>query len=141
MANPFTRVARLRTPQDFREHTQGLGIELPFDEEILAGAHSPLAQPLKLSNGREIGNRFCILPMEGWDGTREGLPTEFTRRRWSNFGRSGAKLIWGGEAVAVRHDGRANPNQLDDPGLHTEGIGAAARGFAGCPPGAIRHDR
>ena len=25
---------------------------------------------------------------------------------------SGAKLIWGGEAVAVRHDGRANPNQL-----------------------------
>ena len=33
-------------------------------------------------------------------------------RRWQNFGRSGAKLIWGGEAVAVRHDGRANPNQL-----------------------------
>jgi NADPH2 dehydrogenase len=28
------------------------------------------------------------------------------------LGRSGAKLIWGGEAVAVRHDGRANPNQL-----------------------------
>ena len=25
---------------------------------------------------------------------------------------SGAKLMWGGEAVAVRHDGRANPNQL-----------------------------
>ncbi len=25
---------------------------------------------------------------------------------------SGAKLIWGGEAVAVRPDGRANPNQL-----------------------------
>jgi 2,4-dienoyl-CoA reductase-like NADH-dependent reductase (Old Yellow Enzyme family) len=29
-----------------------------------------------------------------------------------HFGESGAKLIWGGEAVAVRHDGRANPNQL-----------------------------
>ena len=26
--------------------------------------------------------------------------------------KSGAKLIWGGEAAAVRHDGRANPNQL-----------------------------
>ncbi|MFN2152740.1 MAG: NADH:flavin oxidoreductase, partial [Anaerolineales bacterium] len=25
---------------------------------------------------------------------------------------SGAKLIWGGEAVAVTHEGRANPNQL-----------------------------
>src|SRR4030095_16654690 len=35
-----------------------------------------------------------------------------TFRRWERFGASGAKLIWGGEAVAVRHDGRANPNQL-----------------------------
>jgi NADPH2 dehydrogenase len=33
-------------------------------------------------------------------------------RRWRRFGASGAKLIWGGEAVAVRHDGRANPHQL-----------------------------
>jgi 2,4-dienoyl-CoA reductase-like NADH-dependent reductase (Old Yellow Enzyme family) len=50
--------------------------------------------------------------MEGWDGTKDGTPTDKTKRRWQNFGRSGAKLIWGGEAVAVRHDGRANPNQL-----------------------------
>jgi 2,4-dienoyl-CoA reductase-like NADH-dependent reductase (Old Yellow Enzyme family) len=50
--------------------------------------------------------------MEGWDGTSDGRPTELTERRWRNFGRSGAKLIWGGEAVAVLHDGRANPNQL-----------------------------
>ncbi len=42
----------------------------------------------------------------------DGRPTELTRRRWQRFGLSGAKLIWGGEAVAVRHDGRANPNQL-----------------------------
>ena len=50
--------------------------------------------------------------MEGWDGTTDGRPTELTTRRWKNFGISGAKLIWGGEAVAVRPDGRANPNQL-----------------------------
>jgi 2,4-dienoyl-CoA reductase-like NADH-dependent reductase (Old Yellow Enzyme family) len=50
--------------------------------------------------------------MEGWDGTADGRPTELTRRRWRNFGLSGAKLIWGGEAAAVRHDGRANPCQL-----------------------------
>jgi NADPH2 dehydrogenase len=50
--------------------------------------------------------------MEGWDGTPEGEPSELTRRRWRHFGISGAKLIWGGEAVAVRAEGRANPNQL-----------------------------
>src|SRR5213592_1930015 len=50
--------------------------------------------------------------MEGWDGTPQGEPSDLTRRRWRRFGLSGAKLIWGGEAVAVRHDGRANPNQL-----------------------------
>ena len=58
------------------------------------------------------GNRWCILPMEGWDGTADGHPSDLTRRRWTHFGQSGAKIIWGGEAVAVRHDGRANPNQL-----------------------------
>jgi 2,4-dienoyl-CoA reductase-like NADH-dependent reductase (Old Yellow Enzyme family) len=65
-----------------------------------------------LKDGRRIGNRLCAQPMEGWDATPGGLPSELTVRRWANFGRSGAKLIWGGEAVAIRPDGRANPNQL-----------------------------
>jgi 2,4-dienoyl-CoA reductase-like NADH-dependent reductase (Old Yellow Enzyme family) len=50
--------------------------------------------------------------MEGWDGSPDGNPSENTIRRWRRFGHSGAKLIWGGEAVAVSHEGRANPNQL-----------------------------
>ena len=50
--------------------------------------------------------------MEGWDATADGKPSELTIRRWRRFGQSGAKLIWGGEAVAVSHEGRANPNQL-----------------------------
>jgi 2,4-dienoyl-CoA reductase-like NADH-dependent reductase (Old Yellow Enzyme family) len=50
--------------------------------------------------------------MEGWDGGADGNPSEYTLRRWRRFGSSGASLIWGGEAVAVSHDGRANPNQL-----------------------------
>jgi len=49
--------------------------------------------------------------MEGWDANRDGSPSELTLRRWRNFGISGAKLIWGGEAAAVQPDGRANPNQ------------------------------
>src|SRR5262249_45976847 len=56
--------------------------------------------------------RMAVQPMEGWDGTADGNPTESTLRRWRRFGASGAKLIWGGEAIAVTHSGRANPNQL-----------------------------
>jgi 2,4-dienoyl-CoA reductase-like NADH-dependent reductase (Old Yellow Enzyme family) len=85
---------------------------------IDSGADSPLAQPLE-RQGIRIGNRVAVHPMEGWDGTADGNPSENTIRRWRRFGRSGAKLILGGEAVAVRHDGRANPNQLVI-GPHTE---------------------
>ena len=56
-------------------------------------------------------NRFAALPMEGWDGTDDGRPTDLVRRRWSRIGAGGCGLVWG-EATAVRRDGRANPNQL-----------------------------
>jgi NADPH2 dehydrogenase len=107
----YRRVAQLKTAEDFRAHLASLGISIPFDEELYDGPEAPLAQPYEIGCMR-IGNRFAILPMEGWDGTRDGRPSDLTRRRWRHFGASGAKLIWGGEAVAVRHDGRANPNQL-----------------------------
>ena len=108
---PWPRVASFKTPDAFRGHLAGSGIALDLDDVLAPAGASPLAQPIELE-GVRVGNRFCILPMEGWDGTREGAPSDLTRRRWRNFGRSGAKLIWGGEAVAVRRDGRANPNQL-----------------------------
>jgi 2,4-dienoyl-CoA reductase-like NADH-dependent reductase (Old Yellow Enzyme family) len=107
----YRRVATLKGAAEFRAYLGTLGIDLPFDEVVETGADAPLARPYRRGAGT-IGNRFAVLPMEGWDGTADGRPTELTRRRWRNFGRSGAKLVWGGEAVAVRHDGRANPNQL-----------------------------
>src|SRR6202011_4793282 len=67
-------------------------------------------------------NRLAVHPMEGWDGTADGNPSENTIRRWQRFGRSGAKLIWGGEAVAVSHEGRANPNQLVAAPYTQEGL-------------------
>jgi NADPH2 dehydrogenase len=112
MTSSYPRMARLREAQSFRQHIEELGIDLDFDEQVFSGDDNPLAQPYRFPDGRVVGNRFCTSPMEGWDGTGDGKPSEQTTRRWKNFGRSGAKLIWGGEAVAVRHDGRANPNQL-----------------------------
>jgi NADPH2 dehydrogenase len=116
MAEPFklTRIPSLKTVEDFRRHIAGLGLELPCEDQIVAGAGSPLAQPVGNTtvNGKRIGNRWAIHPMEGWDGTTTGGATEEVRRRWQRFGESGAKLIYGGEAMAIRPDGRANPNQL-----------------------------
>ena len=108
----YHRVASFKTAGDLHAYLAQLHIDLAFDLEIESGPGSPLAQPYRLPDGLTIGNRFCVLPMEGWDGATDGRPSELTFRRWQRFGKSGAKLIWGGEAVAVRPDGRANPNQL-----------------------------
>src|SRR5262249_54614541 len=67
-------------------------------------------QPVNVGPLR-AGNRLCIQPMEGCDGTLEGRPDELTYRRFQRFGAGGAKLIWG-EATAVLDEARANPRQL-----------------------------
>ncbi|HJQ23084.1 MAG TPA: NADH:flavin oxidoreductase [Blastocatellia bacterium] len=137
----FLHLGGVRDVETFRLRLQERGIHIPCDEEVLAGGESPLAQPIQL-DGIKIGNRFAIHPMEGWDGTADGRPTELTTRRWRHFGQSGAKLIWGGEAVAVRHDGRANPNQLligettrDDLARLREALVAAHRQAVGSTDG------
>jgi NADPH2 dehydrogenase len=110
-APSYTKVAQLRTVAELRQRLTELSCELPIDDEILtADAGSPLAKSINVG-GFEVGNRWCIHPMEGWDANPDGSPSEYTLRRWRRFGQSGAKLIWGGEAAAVRPDGRANPNQ------------------------------
>jgi 2,4-dienoyl-CoA reductase-like NADH-dependent reductase (Old Yellow Enzyme family) len=97
-------------------------VTIPCDREIAPGETSPLRWPL-VRGGIKIGNRIAVQPMEGWDGTQDGKPSEYTVRRWQRFGRSGAKLIWGGEAVAVSLQGRANPNQLVIAEHTREGLG------------------
>jgi len=120
----FPRIARFRSVADLRAHLATLAAPIPLDDEPLsAAAGSPLAQPLALGS-RTAGNRWAIHPMEGWDASPDGQPTEILLRRWRNFGLSGAKLIWGGEAVAVVPEGRANPNQLCAPASGRAGFAA-----------------
>jgi len=107
----FPKVAQFRDADSLRSRLAELEVEVPLDDEILtAAAGSPMAA-LHEFGGRKIGNRWCIHPMEGWDANSDGTPSERTLRRWRNFGLSGAKLIWGGEAAAVDPRGRANPHQ------------------------------
>ncbi len=107
----YPRPASFQTAQELAAYLDQLGCTIPLQDRPENPDDDPLRAPIEIA-GRELTNRWCVLPMEGWDGTRDGKPSDLTRRRWRRFGLSGAKLIWGGEAVAVRHDGRANPNQL-----------------------------
>jgi 2,4-dienoyl-CoA reductase-like NADH-dependent reductase (Old Yellow Enzyme family) len=126
MSERFPKIGHLKDVQAFRARMCELAIDLPCDDAVLSAAKgSPLAQPLDVG-GFVIGNRWCAHAMEGWDGTRDGSPTEHTLRRWRNFGASGCKWIWGGEAFAVQGDGRANPNQL---GIVDGDIERARRGL------------
>lgn len=101
------KVPSLKTATAVHDAFAGLGYDLTANEDpspIMARAHA-------LGN-RTVGNRFAILPMEGWDAEASGHPSELLTRRWLNFAKGGAKLLWGCEAAAVEHRARANPNQL-----------------------------
>lgn len=101
----MARYFHFRTPEDLQRTAQELGLEISLQEDL-----RPLWEPITIGRYR-LGNRLCIQPMEGCDGTQEGAPDELTFRRYQRFGGGGAKLIWG-EATAVLPEARANPRQL-----------------------------
>jgi len=106
----FPSPGHLRSLDELHAHAASLDLRLR-GEVAGSGAVPAWSRPVTVL-GRQLHNRFCTHPMEGWDGTPQGQPTDLTLRRWRNFGRSGAALVWGGEAFSVTADGRANPNQL-----------------------------
>ena len=111
----YRRVASFRSAREVACHLESLGWPMPVRDAISPAPTSSLAQPLRIDGPRKsliVGNRFAAQPMEGWDGELEGRPSDLTRRRWLRMATSGAKLIWGCEAVAVLPEARANPNQL-----------------------------
>jgi NADPH2 dehydrogenase len=108
---PILRLGSVKDVPRFQEHLRSLHVTMPCDPKILHGDESPLRWPL-VRGHLKIRNRIAVQPMEGWDGTADGNASESTIRRWKRFGRTGAGLIWGGEAAAVSHAGRANPNQF-----------------------------
>ncbi|MBR2905938.1 MAG: NADH:flavin oxidoreductase, partial [Lentisphaeria bacterium] len=107
----YPKIPSFKTAEEFRKHLQEENIPLEIDDTILSGKDSPLSAPIECY-GKKIGNRWCILPMEGWDCLPNGAPSPLTRRRWLNFAKSGAKLLFGCEACAVMESGKSNTRQL-----------------------------
>lgn len=107
------QVKKLTSSADFSAHVGELELSIDVDDEI--DPAGPLAQPVSFPRpGGDLmsaPNRFAILPMEGWDGERDGSLSELVTRRWRRFAEGGAGLVWA-EATAVVAEGRANPHQL-----------------------------
>jgi len=107
----FRKVTEFKTTQSFRTYLAAEKINIRLADSIPSDGTATLAQPIT-AFGKTVGNRWAILPMEGWDCEKDGTPSEYTRRRWLHFASSGAKMIFGTEAAAVMHSGRSNPQQL-----------------------------
>lgn len=101
----MARYFKFKSPGDVVAEAARLGHVLAMAEDL-----SPLFQPVDIGPLR-AGNRLCVQPMEGCDGTPDGHPGELTYRRYRRFGAGGAKLIWA-EATAIVEEGRMNPRQL-----------------------------
>lgn len=101
----MARYFKYKSAADLVADATSMGFDLQASENLDA-----LFAPATVGS-RTVGNRLCIQPMEGCDGTLDGLPDELTYRRYQRFGAGGAKLIWG-EATAIADEGRMNPRQL-----------------------------
>ncbi len=106
----YPKIASFKIPAAFQAYLDQNNIPIPLDDHLPPASDSPLNQPFQFAN-RTIGNRCCVLPLEGWDCLTDGRATAITHRRWQRFGLSGAKLIWS-EAAAISPDARGNPCQL-----------------------------
>ncbi|HEV8060160.1 MAG TPA: NADH:flavin oxidoreductase [Gemmataceae bacterium] len=96
---------KFHSAADLEAECRRLQLPIRLDADL-----SSFDQPANVG-GFKVGNRWCVQPMEGCDGTSTGAPGELTFRRYQRYGAGGAKFIWG-EAAAVVEEGRATPRQL-----------------------------
>ncbi|MBV9885251.1 MAG: NADH:flavin oxidoreductase, partial [Acidobacteria bacterium] len=87
-APTIRRLASIKDVSAFQKYLRTLNLNLPCDANVDHAA-SPLLEPIN-RGGIKIGNRIAVNPMEGWDGTPDGDPSDNTVRRWQRFGQSGA---------------------------------------------------
>lgn len=108
----YRKITEFKSVPAFREYLKQENWDIGLADSIPSDGSAALARKATVCGGHSVGNRWAILPMEGWDCCKDGTPSEYTRRRWLRFATSGAKLLYGTEAAAVMHTGRSNPEQL-----------------------------
>lgn len=103
MTSKFT----YKTKEQLLTAAKDAGVQLPYsdDTSVLKTAH-------RIGDSNiVIKNSLTIHPMEGFDSTPDGAPSELTFRRGKRMASGGAGLVWL-EATAVVKEGRTNEGQL-----------------------------
>lgn len=96
-----------KTKSDLLSAAESAGVTLPWSDDL-----DVLRQEKRIGESNIVmKNRLTVHPMEGFDSTPDGSPSELTLRRAGRFADGGAGLIWL-EATSVTEDGRTNTGQL-----------------------------
>jgi 2,4-dienoyl-CoA reductase-like NADH-dependent reductase (Old Yellow Enzyme family) len=77
-----------KTLNELQEDILALEVDLPISDEL-----EILSTPIELY-GKTVKNRLAIQPLECFDASEEGSPSELTFRRYQRFSAGGAGLIW-----------------------------------------------
>ena len=110
-AGQVPRHAGRRSPSTSR----GSASRSPVDSRSMARSirPAPLADAADIhdrAGDLRVPNRFAALPMEGWDGTVDGRPTDLVRRRWSRIGAQRLRARVGrGDGGPPRRAGQPEP--------------------------------
>lgn len=96
-----------KTLDDVRADLDRLGLDLPLSEDtsVLSRGFDVKGDAIRFKNA------VAIHPMEGFDSSPDGGPSELTTRRYMRFADSDAGLYWF-EAVAISNESRSNDRQL-----------------------------
>lgn len=99
------KFGRMQNSQDFQQVMKADRLDFPVSDDM-----SAMLEPFEL-HGKIVPNRIGIQPLEGFDGTPDGCPSDLIFRRYHRYAAGGAGLIWY-ESIAISDDGRCNPLQM-----------------------------
>ncbi|HBN84291.1 MAG TPA: flavin oxidoreductase/NADH oxidase [Clostridiales bacterium] len=98
-------VFKFKNFDEFKEDIEKLGANIPVSENL------EIFKTKVILGDKTAPNSIALNPMEGCDALPDGTPSELSIRRFDRYSKGGAGLIWM-EAVAVVHEGKANPRQF-----------------------------
>lgn len=96
---------KYKSLDDIIQAFKALELDIPFSQNT-----ESLKQPISIQN-LILPNRLAIQPMEGYDASDNGAPSDLSERRYMRYANSGVGLIWF-ESTAISLEGKSNKNQL-----------------------------